>query len=47
VANQSAEGIATGSSPIRCVIADDHPAVIDAVLRFLQSEEDVEVPHCV
>jgi DNA-binding NarL/FixJ family response regulator len=43
VANQSAHGTATGSPPIRCVVADDHPAVIDAVLRFLEFEPDVDV----
>jgi DNA-binding NarL/FixJ family response regulator len=42
VANQSAEGIAPGVS-IRCVVADDHPAVLDAVVRVLESEEDVDV----
>jgi DNA-binding NarL/FixJ family response regulator len=29
--------------PFRCVIADDHPAILDAVSRFLDGEDDVEV----
>jgi DNA-binding NarL/FixJ family response regulator len=42
VAKESAD--ATGATAsIRCVVADDHPAVLDAVLRFLEFEEDVEV----
>jgi DNA-binding NarL/FixJ family response regulator len=28
---------------IRCVIADDHPAIVDAVCIFLESEDDIEV----
>jgi DNA-binding NarL/FixJ family response regulator len=28
---------------VRCVVADDHPAIIDAVCRFLEGEEDMEV----
>ena len=28
---------------IRCVVADDHPAVLDALLRFLAFEDDIEV----
>jgi DNA-binding NarL/FixJ family response regulator len=42
VANQSAQGIATDSS-VRCVVADDHPAVVDAVVRFLALEDDIDV----
>ena len=26
------------SAPIRCVVADDHPAILDAVSRFLEGE---------
>lgn len=37
------EAASLGSSRIRCVVADDHPAVLDAVVRFLGFEEDVEV----
>ena len=29
--------------PYRCVIADDHPAIIDSVARFLAEVDDVEV----
>ncbi len=29
--------------PIRCVVADDHPAIIDAVCRFLEGEDEVEL----
>jgi DNA-binding NarL/FixJ family response regulator len=29
--------------PIRCVIADDHSAIVDAVTRFLEDAEDVEL----
>ena len=29
--------------PYRCVIADDHPAILDAVSRYLADVEDVEV----
>ena len=32
-----------GLPPIRCLIADDHPAIIDAVTRFLESDDEVEV----
>jgi DNA-binding NarL/FixJ family response regulator len=28
---------------IRCLIADDHPAIVDAVCSFLEDEEEVEV----
>jgi DNA-binding NarL/FixJ family response regulator len=28
---------------VRCVVADDHPAIIDAVCRFLADEAEVEV----
>jgi DNA-binding NarL/FixJ family response regulator len=28
---------------IRCVLADDHPAIVDSVSRFLQDVEDVEL----
>jgi len=29
--------------PIRCIVADDHPAIVDAVVRYLEQEEDVEL----
>lgn len=28
---------------VRCVVADDHPAIVDSVGRYLDSEDDVEV----
>ena len=28
---------------LRCFVADDHPAIVDAVSRFLASEEDIEI----
>jgi DNA-binding NarL/FixJ family response regulator len=28
---------------VRCVVADDHPAIVDAVCRFLEGEDDVDV----
>ena len=31
------------SVPFRCVIADDHPAIIDAVSRYLADVDDVEI----
>jgi DNA-binding NarL/FixJ family response regulator len=31
------------SAPYRCVVADDHPAIIDAVWRFLEDEEEIEL----
>jgi DNA-binding NarL/FixJ family response regulator len=30
-------------SPLRVVIADDHPAIVDAVARFIAEEEDIEL----
>jgi two-component system, NarL family, response regulator DesR len=32
-----------GHSVIRCVVADDHPAILDAVSRFLESESGFEL----
>jgi DNA-binding NarL/FixJ family response regulator len=29
--------------PVRCVIADDHPAILDAVSRYLEDEEEIEL----
>ena len=29
--------------PIRCVVADDHPAIVDAVARYLAGEDGLEV----
>jgi DNA-binding NarL/FixJ family response regulator len=43
VASQSEHGITSGSPPIRVIVADDHPAVIDAVLRYLEDEDDIDV----
>jgi len=31
------------SSPIRCVVADDHPPIVEAVAQFLHGEDDVEL----
>ena len=31
------------SLPYTCVIADDHPAIIDAVSRYFEDVEDVEI----
>ena len=33
----------SGASPIRCVVADDHPAILDAVSRFLEGERGFEL----
>ena len=38
-----AKGAGPASAPIRCIVADDHPAVLDAVLRFLAFEDDIDV----
>lgn len=43
VAADNPEGASRGSFPIRCVVADDHPAVLGAVLNFLALEDDIEV----
>src|SRR5882724_4899010 len=29
--------------PFRCVVADDHPAIVDAVSRFLDEADEVEL----
>ena len=31
------------ASPLRCVVADDHPPIVDAVCRYLEAEEDIAV----
>jgi DNA-binding NarL/FixJ family response regulator len=31
------------STPVRVVVADDHPAIVDAVIRFFEGEEEVEI----
>jgi DNA-binding NarL/FixJ family response regulator len=31
------------TAPIRCLIADDHPAIVDAVARYLEDREEVEL----
>jgi DNA-binding NarL/FixJ family response regulator len=31
------------TAPLRCVVADDHPAIMDALCRFLEQQEDVEL----
>ena len=36
-------GSAAASTPIRCIVADDHPAILDAVCRFLESESGFEL----
>jgi DNA-binding NarL/FixJ family response regulator len=38
-----AHGNSVASSVIRCVVADDHPAILDAVSRFLESESGFEL----
>jgi DNA-binding NarL/FixJ family response regulator len=30
-------------APIRCLIADDHPAILDAVSRFLEGDDELEI----
>lgn len=35
--------VTAAASPIRCVVADDHPAILDAVSRFLESERGFEL----
>ena len=37
------EGGGGSTAPFRCVVADDHPAIIDAVTRFLRDEDEVEL----
>ncbi len=32
-----------GTADIRCLVADDHPAIMDAVCRFLDEEDGIEV----
>jgi two-component system response regulator DesR len=39
----TANGNSVASSVIRCVVADDHPAILDAVSRFLESESGFEL----
>ena len=39
--NENAQTVA--STVIRCVVADDHPAILDAVSRFLESENGFEL----
>jgi DNA-binding NarL/FixJ family response regulator len=39
--SESAQTVA--STVIRCVVADDHPAILDAVSRFLESERGFEL----
>jgi two-component system, NarL family, response regulator DesR len=39
--NGTADSVA--STPIRLVVADDHPAILDAVSRFLESERGFEL----
>ncbi len=36
-------GHSVASTVIRCVVADDHPAILDAVSRFLESEHGLEL----
>jgi DNA-binding NarL/FixJ family response regulator len=31
------------ASPLRCVVADDHPPIVDAVARYLEAEAGIEV----
>jgi DNA-binding NarL/FixJ family response regulator len=39
----NANGDAVGRTSIRCIVADDHPAILDAVSRFLEGEPGVEL----
>lgn len=41
----SAHGVREGNpaSRVRCVVADDHPAVLDVVCRYLEDEGEVEL----
>jgi DNA-binding NarL/FixJ family response regulator len=39
--NENTQTVA--STVIRCVVADDHPAILDAVSRFLESERGFEL----
>src|SRR5262249_48223244 len=32
-----------GQATIRCLVADDHPAIVDAVCRYLEGERGFEV----
>lgn len=32
-----------GGVPVRCVVVDDHPAIVDAVCRFLEGEDGILV----
>src|SRR5450432_62827 len=36
-------GHSVASTVIRCIVADDHPAILDAVSRFLESENGLEL----
>lgn len=31
------------TAPLRCVLADDHPAIVDAVSRFLDAQEGIDL----
>ncbi|HEY3612088.1 MAG TPA: response regulator transcription factor [Gaiellales bacterium] len=41
MSNATTDSVA--STAIRCVVADDHPAILDAVSRFLESENGFEL----
>jgi two-component system response regulator DesR len=41
--NGKANDQAVASTAIRCVVADDHPAILDAVTRFLEGERGFEL----
>ena len=43
---RSENGQTVASTAIRCVVADDHPAILDAVSRFLESENGFELVGC-
>jgi|SRR5664279_668420 len=43
---RSKNGQTVASTVIRCVVADDHPAILDAVSRFLESENGFELVGC-
>ena len=37
------KAMVAASTPIRCIVADDHPAILDAVSRFLDGERGFEL----
>jgi DNA-binding NarL/FixJ family response regulator len=43
----SSAGVALVTERVSCLLADDHPAIVDAVSRYLASVDDVELIGCV